>query len=447
MFNIMEAVLVNNEEIEFNEKFSQAFDLLENSKDNLFITGKAGTGKSTLLEYFRAHSTKKMAVLAPTGVAAVNVKGQTIHSFFRFKPDITPDGVYTIIIRRNERKIYEKIETIVVDEISMVRADLLDCMDVFLRRFGPDKDSPFGGVQMVFIGDLYQLPPVVTRYDRSIFKDVYASPFFFDSNCYRQLRLRFIQLDKIYRQKEEDFIRLLGDIRNNTVNHEDIETLNTRCDPDFNPSNDDFYVFLTTTNALADKINQEQLKQLNSSAYVCEGDVLGDFASKNLPTHESLQLKIGAQVMLLNNDPHGRWVNGSIGKITYLNEQGFGTEAIEVELADGSFAEVLPYTWEMFKFYFNDDSKAIESESVGSFTQYPIRLAWAVTIHKSQGKTFPKVVIDIGSGTFSHGQVYVAVSRCTSFEGLVLRRPILKRHILLDNRVVQFMNAVKEFSL
>ena len=438
---------IASKDIEFNSEFAKAYDFLENGTGNIFITGKAGTGKSTLLQYFRDHTVKNIVVLAPTGVAAVNIKGQTIHSFFRFKPDITPEGVDAIKIRRTQKALYQKVDAIIIDEISMVRADLLDCIDAFLRLHGKNRMMPFGGVQLVFIGDLYQLPPVVPRDEQDIFKDVYCSPYFFDSNIFRELnsngqhpkRFQIIELKKIYRQKEEDFIKLLGTIRNKTATEANLEALNKRYIPDFIPDDDDFYIYLTTTNAVADRVNHQRLRELQREPYCYEGTVTGKFESRNLPTHKSLELKIGAQVMLLNNDPGGRWINGSIGKIIEIMKEG---KIITVELSDGQTVEVTLYQWEMFRFFFNEDTEALESESVGSFTQYPLRLAWAVTIHKSQGKTFSRVIVDIGNGAFAHGQTYVALSRCTSFEGLVLKRPILKRHILLDDNVVQFMERL-----
>jgi len=438
--------LIASQDIEFNEEFAHAYDLLENSTGNVFITGKAGTGKSTLLQYFRDHTSKNVAVLAPTGVAAVNIKGQTVHSFFRFKPDITPDNVHSIRIRKSQKSLYQKIDTIIVDEISMVRADLLDCIDIFLRLHGKNRLNAFGGIQMIFIGDLYQLPPVVQRVEQSIFKDVYSSPFFFDSKIFKEInngeqhpqRFNIIELKKIYRQKEEEFIKLLGTIRNRTATEAQLKVLNERYNPHFSPEEDDYYIHLTTTNALADRVNQKKIDALQSESYFYEGTISGKFESRNLPTSQSLELKIGAQVMLLNNDASGRWINGSIGKITDIIDEG---KIVGVELSDGQIVEVTPFKWEIFRFFFNDDTASLETETIGSFTQYPLRLAWAVTIHKSQGKTFTKVIVDLGNGAFAHGQTYVALSRCTHFEGLILKKPILKRHILLDDNVVQFMAA------
>ncbi len=426
--------------LDFNEQFQKVYELLENTAQSVFITGKAGTGKSTLLRYFRDNTSKNIVVLAPTGVAAVNIQGQTIHSFFRFKPDITLDGVGAIKIRKSQREVYQQLDAIVIDEISMVRADLLDCVDAFLRLHGRSKGKPFGGVQMIMIGDLYQLPPVVaSSEEREMFKTVYASPYFFDAKVFQEFRPEFIELEKIYRQKDDRFIGLLNAVRNNSVTDEHLTQLNKRLQPAFKPTTEDLYVYLTTTNDLAERVNQEELARLKTGKRVLEGEITGDFDQKNLPTQVSLELKVGAQVMLLNNDSAGRWINGSMGRIVAIGDEKKSDPVIKVELPDGRRVEVMPYTWDMFRFFYDEEKEAIDSESVGSFMQYPLKLAWAVTIHKSQGKTFSKVIIDIGRGTFSHGQVYVALSRCTSFEGVILSKPIFKKHILMDWRVVNFM--------
>lgn len=425
--------------LDLSEQFLNAYHLLANDKRPIFVTGKAGTGKSTLLQYFREHTTKQLAVVAPTGVAAVNVRGQTIHSFFRFRPDITLEAVDKIRLRRADRELFQALEAIVIDEVSMVRADLLDCVDRFLKRFGRDPRRPFGGIQMIFVGDLYQLPPIVKREEDEMFRGVYDSPFFFSAKSFQQLEVLFIDLERIYRQHDEEFIGLLGAIRNNTVNLGYLQQLNQRCRPDFEPPAEDFYVYLATTNRVVDEINAQHLAQLEGKACRFAGRVEGDFEKKSLPTHQNLELKIGAQVMLLNNDPEGRWVNGSIGKVSAIHDDLTSTPVVEVELDNGQTVEVTPFQWEMYRFFLNEVTKNIESESVGAFVQYPLRLAWALTIHKSQGKTFSKVIVDIGSGAFSHGQTYVALSRCTTFEGLVLRRPINRRDILLDSRVVEFL--------
>ncbi|MCK4917148.1 MAG: AAA family ATPase [Candidatus Omnitrophica bacterium] len=424
--------------LDFNEKFTEAYDLMETSSKNIFVTGKAGTGKSTLLQYFRDKTFKNIAVLAPTGVAAVNIKGQTIHSFFMFKPDITPESVSNIKIRKTKRVIYKEIEVIVIDEISMVRADLLDCVDTFMRLYGPKKDLSFGGVQMVFIGDLYQLPPVVTKLDEKIFRDVYKSPYFFDAKVFESFDMDLVELEKVYRQKDAEYLDILNSIRNKTITSGNLEILNKRFFMNVNMDNTDFYIYLTTTNKMADNINQEKLSKLRTKSFNYQGHISGSFELKNLPTYQRLNLKIGAQVMLLNNDSAGRWVNGTIGQVAAFNQNEKAEDIVNVKLLDGKLVEVTPFSWEMFKFSYNETLSKIESESVGSFSQYPLKLAWAVTIHKSQGKTFPKVILDIGRGTFSHGQVYVALSRCISSEGLILKQKIEKKHILLDWRVLEF---------
>lgn len=426
-----------NLSIDLNEQFLHALHIMEKTNKNVFITGRAGTGKSTLLQHFRNTTKKNIAVLAPTGVASVNVKGQTIHSFFGFKPDITPDMVKEI--EPGEKSIYKKLDAIVIDEVSMVRADLMDCIDGFLRIHGKDKTMPFGGIQMIFIGDLYQLPPVVASLDNILFKSLYRSPYFFDSMALGgDFDMEFIELQKVYRQRDNSFLNILNTIRNNTVTDEDIATINARYIPDFHDEKG-FYIHLTTTNDLADSINKLRLADLKGKEYSYHGSIEGDFSIKDLPTGLDITLKIGAQVMLLNNDSLGRWINGSIGKITGIEKLKDEPDAIFVELQNGEIVDVRPYTWGMYEFHYNKKTKTIVSDTVGTFTQYPIKLAWAITIHKSQGLTFDKVILDIGRGTFSHGQLYVALSRCTTLEGIVLKKPVSKRHIFMDWRVVDFV--------
>lgn len=424
--------------LDLNPIFEKALTLLNQTDHNVFITGRAGTGKSTLLSYFRDNTRKNIVVLAPTGVAALNVQGQTIHSFFKFKPDITLQRVKPLYKKNDSNNIYTKIDLIVIDEISMVRSDLLDCIDKSLRLNRRSR-KPFGGVQMVFIGDLYQLPPVVSNREREIFQTHYASPYFFDAEVMQELPLEFIELEKVYRQKDDAFIALLNAVRNNSATIEHLDAINTRYDPMFVPNPKQFSLHLTTTNALADEINAEHLARLNTPEFVYNSHSTGSFDSRALPTDMALSVKIGAQVMMLNNDSAGRWVNGSIGKIIdIVMDEDFG-EILVVKLADGEVVDVMRHTWELFEFAYNAKEKQLESETVGTFTQYPLRLAWAVTIHKSQGKTFDQVIIDIGRGTFVHGQLYVALSRCTSLGGIVLKQKISKRHIFMDWRVVKFV--------
>jgi ATP-dependent DNA helicase PIF1 len=424
-------------QIEINDEFRRALDIIENTGKNIFITGRAGTGKSTLLEYFKRTTKKKVAVLAPTGVAALNVKGQTIHSFCRFKPNITMEGVRRLRFDSERRNIYKKLDAIVIDEISMVRADLLDCVDKFLRLNGRDPEQPFGGTQMVFIGDLYQLPPVVAGGERQAFKSLYPTPYFYSAHVFNLLAMEFVELEKVYRQSDKVFIGLLNAIRNRTIDDEGLAALNQRYQPQFEPAAGTFYIYLVTTNALAEQINSQRLDTLKSRGYLFDAVIEGTFGREYLPTAVELQVKVGAQIMMLNNDPAGRWVNGSLGKITDIIHDKDGEFVILVELAEGETVAVTPFTWEISNLFLENGE--LKSEVVGSFTQYPLVLAWAVTIHKGQGKTFQRVVIDFGRGTFAHGQAYVALSRCTSLEGIVLLKPLLKSHILMDFKVVDFL--------
>ncbi|MEK7084547.1 MAG: AAA family ATPase, partial [Patescibacteria group bacterium] len=436
--------------MEMNEQFTRALDLMEKTGKNVFITGRAGTGKSTLLRYFREHTKKKIVVLAPTGVAAVNVQGQTIHSFFRFKPDITLQKVKKLSSSA-DTNVYKKIDAIVIDEISMTRADILDCVDKFLRIHRNDKARAFGGVQMIFIGDLYQLPPVVAGQEKHIFSSHYESPYFFSARVFSPqanlltsesaCEMELVELEKVYRQTDADFIELLNAIRNNTADESVIARLNARYDPSFRHTTDDRYITLTTTNAMADDLNGQELRKLSGKAYRYTGKRTGNFDEKYLPTDVEMSLKIGAQVMMLNNDTQGRWINGTIGSIVAIQEDDDDElpDRIVVLLETGETVDVLPHQWDIYQFSYNSGAQQIESESVGSFTQYPLRLAWAVTIHKSQGKTFDRVIVDIGRGTFSPGQLYVALSRCTTMNGMVLKKPIQKRHIWTDWKVVKFL--------
>jgi ATP-dependent DNA helicase PIF1 len=430
-----------NTKIEINAGFQRALELIEEEKKNVFITGRAGTGKSTLLQYFRTKTKRKIVVLAPTGVAAINVGGQTIHSFFKFKPNITAEKVKAKYQKDDQKNIYRKIDAIVIDEISMVRADLLDCVDKFMRLNGPNKEKPFGGVQLIFIGDLYQLPPVVTSSEKHIFSSHYASPYFFSARVFERpdFELEFLELEKIYRQKDEKFINLLNLIRNRTVAESDLKLLNQRLAHEFEPAKDDYYIYLTTTNDAADVINREKLARLPGKLAEFEAEIVGNFSREYFPTAQTLELKAGAQVMMLSNDSLGRWVNGSIAKILAFEENEFGTLDVLVQLENGEIEEVSPHTWDVYNFFLENGK--LFSRSIGSFTQYPLRLAFAITIHKSQGKTFDKAVIDIGRGTFAHGQMYVALSRCRTLEGIVLKKEIKKNHIIMDWNVVKFVTS------
>lgn len=425
---------------EMNERFQEALQLMDETDRHLFITGKAGTGKSTLLSYFCRNTDKDPVVLAPTGVAALNVKGQTIHSFFNFPVDVTIERIRSGKIKPKNTKLYKKLKMIVIDEVSMVRADLLDCIDMFLRLYGPRSLQAFGGVQMVFIGDLFQLPPVVKREERDIFASLYETPYFFSAHVMQACRFAIVELQKIYRQKDQAFVDLLNRVRNNTVSPADLTLINSRVSAQAVQNTDDFQITLTTTNATADAINETHLAALPGKLQRATGIVSGDFSKEYFPTAPDLMYKIGAQVMMLNNDSEKRWVNGSIGIIKAKGRDVDGSLYLSVDLQEsGETVAVAPYTWEVFRFGLEND--AITSESVGSFTQFPFRLAWGITIHKSQGKTFERVVIDTGRGAFAAGQIYVALSRCTSLEGITLINPIRARDISTDPRIIEFLSG------
>ena len=426
--------------LEINDQFKKAIDLMNNTNKSLFITGKAGTGKSTLLDYYCKNSKKNPAILAPTGIAALNVKGQTIHRFFNFYIDVTPQRIEEKKTKPKNPKLYKNLKTIIIDEVSMVRADLLDCVDTFLKMYGPKPNKPFGGVQMVFVGDLYQLPPVVTGKEKEIFTTHYKTPYFFSAHAFHDFEIEVVELEKVYRQKDSVFIELLNKIRNNSVETEDIEHLNSRniemCKPDENK----FYLTLTTTNKKADEINAVHLEKLEGKSFISSAEINGNFGKEYFPTSTDLRFKTKAQIMLLNNDQKKRWVNGTIGVIDAVKKDAEGQQYLKVRLqSTDKLVSIYPYVWEVYRFMF--DGAAIVSEAIGTFTQYPFRLAWAVTIHKSQGKTFDDLIIDIGSGTFVTGQMYVALSRCTSFDGIILKVPIKKHHIRTDYRIFDFLTG------
>jgi len=423
----------NKTPLELNASFREALDVMEKTNENVFITGKAGTGKSTLLRLFRRTTRKNLVVLAPTGVAALNVQGQTIHSFFRL-PAKPIDPSETRKVRFN--KIYKKLEVVIIDEISMVRADLLDCIDAFLRKNRDRPDLPFGGVQMIFFGDLFQLPPVVAnQIEANLFKGFYESPYFFDAFCFQNgFEMQFLELHKVYRQEGRHFLRLLEAVRLNRVDHDDLEDLNERYDPDFEPPF--YFITLSPRNAAVNKINDRKIGEIDEEIFFYNAEVKGNFDPRRFPTEQILKLKKGAQVMFLKNDTEGKkYVNGTLGKIVELDKK-----KVMVEVTENGKTRIVradPVEWEMLKYKEGEGTK-IETEVVGSFKQIPLRLAWAITIHKSQGKTFDRVIIDMGGGAFEHGQTYVALSRCRSLDGIVLKKRLTLRDIMIDERIVQY---------
>lgn len=450
-------------DISGNPEAQEALRIMAETSQNLFLTGEAGTGKSTLLQYFRKTTKKNVVVLAPTGVAALNVEGQTIHSFCSFGPDITSQKVKKLNPSSPKFKLLEKLQTIVIDEISMVRADLLDCVDKFLRINGPVPGLPFGGIQMIFIGDLYQLPPVDKDFAQGggLFSE-YKSPYFFDSHVFVNANFKFLELKTMYRQTDPVFINILNAIRNNVATEEHLGVLNRRTlDEDDNFSFEKFAIYLTPTNARARRVNSFFLESLSSELKTFQGFASGNFQDRETPTELELQVRVGAQVMMLNNDKQKRWVNGTMGKIVEIKsvanieeepkdawdefaDESPASDVIIVELETGETVEVLPHTWEMFQFYLDKYTQSVDSKTTGTFTQYPFKLAWAVTIHKAQGKTFDKVYVDLSSGTFAHGQLYVALSRCRTLEGINLKRPVVAQDIILDPRVINF---AKDYAL
>lgn len=424
---------IDKKVLELSDDFKYVLDSLEKQKTNLFVTGRAGTGKSTLLQLFRNTTHKKTVVLAPTGIAALNVKGQTIHSFFGFPPKPLDRSE---IKKRRDRRLYKKMEVLIIDEISMVRADLLDNIDYFLR-VNRENPYPFGGVQVVLFGDLFQLPPIVSsEAEKQLFEHYYDSPYFFSAKVFEEdFELDKVELRKVYRQENRYFLRLLDSIRLNQIDYDDLEDLNQRHLPAFEA--EDYYITLSARNAKVTSINKKEIDKIPYPAYLYQAAITGAFPLNLFPTEAGLQLKLHAQVMFLKNDPQKKFVNGTIGKVVKLEDDKV---TIRIE-EDGQKreVEVEPMDWEIQKYKLHpDDPNKIETEVIGTFKQIPLKLAWAITVHKSQGKTFDKVIIDMGRGAFEYGQTYVALSRCRTLEGIVLKQPIKPRDIMTDERIIEW---------
>lgn len=427
-----------------NPEFQQIWKLISYTRQSVFMTGKAGTGKSTFLRYITSHTKKKHIILAPTGIAAVNVGGSTLHSFFRIplKP-ILPDDPDFAIKRIRERMKYpsslikaiRNLELIVIDEISMVRADIIDFIDKLLRVYSGNMREPFGGKQLLLVGDVFQLEPVVTIDARDLLRRYYPNLYFFSAMAFERIGIVSVELRKIYRQSDDSFISLLDRIRVGAPSLTDLRVLNSRVSPSSEAADDDrnFVMTLATQRDMVDAINSRRLERIPSPEIVYEGLVEGNFPESSMPTPRLLSVKAGAQIVFIRNDREHRWVNGTLGKVIEATP-----ELIRIELEDGAVHVVEPERWANIRYDYNDETHRIDEIELGSYTQYPVRLAWALTIHKSQGLTFSNVVIDLGRGAFSSGQTYVALSRCRSIEGLTLRTTLNARDIFVNPAITEF---------
>ena len=415
-----------------SEEFESIVEQIENTKDHFYITGKAGSGKSTLLAYFRSVTKKNTAVLAPTGVAAIRVKGQTIHSFFGFPPKV----IQTRHIKKvRQIELLQNLETLIIDEISMVRADVFDAIDYSLRVHRKKLTQPFGGVQVIVFGDLFQLPPVINMDESSLLERIYPNgQFFFHSNIFQDAQFKTLELQSIYRQTDDHFIYLLNAVRDGSITNSQIDNLNDSLVDNFEM--DEGKIILTTTNTRASGINQNYLKQLSSEEFSYRAQATGQFYKELFPTDEVLKLKKGAQVIMIKNDPEKRWVNGSIGTIHDIAEK-----KIKVKI-NHKIYEVKKEKWDRIQYSYDDDQQEVLENVTGSFKQYPMRLAWAITIHKSQGQTFEKVIIDMSQGSFAPGQLYVALSRCISLEGIELLRPLRKSDVIVNKQLIGFQDRL-----
>lgn len=456
------SILIDNIELDAsNIEFNNAIEIIKHTNKLVYLTGKAGTGKTTFLKYLRSITNKNVVILAPTGIAAINAKGQTINSFFqipfgpfvpndkRLRTKKSSDEIDTVTIyetfkyKEEKKLLIENLELLIIDEISMVRCDQLDVIDTILRVFRK-KNLPFGGVQVVLIGDTFQLPPIAKIEEWEIIKEHYHSPYFFDSKVYNENKPIYIELKKIYRQKEKEFIDLLNKVRLNQLDENELRTLNNKYNPLILTNNSQNFIILASLNSQVDSINITKLDELKSELKIFQGEISGVFPKNNqgkyiLPTEENLHLKVGAQVMFLRNDPGAikEYYNGKIGTITSLLDNKIIVEVFEKMNGEKKNIYVEKATWENIQYTWNKEKRKIEQTIIGQFIQYPLRLAWAITVHKSQGLTFEKVYADLGAA-FEDGQVYVALSRCTSLNGLVLKSQIPRNAIKTSQKVLEF---------
>ena len=423
-----------------NFELNVARFIVEKTDMSLFLTGKAGTGKTTFLRDVVRHTKKKCIVLAPTGIAAVNAGAMTIHSFFQFglgpfvKGVIEPKSDFRI--NKSKLELIRNLQLLIIDEVSMVRADLMDHIDVELRRIRRNS-KPFGGVQLLMIGDLQQLPPIAHGGEDELLRQYYKTLYFFSSAALKSMKYSCIELKTVYRQTDGHFINILNHARECTLTNQDISDLNTRYIPDFSPRPEDGYIRLMTHNRQVDYINATEMAKLDSHPFTFEAAVTGTFPEESYPTANSLTLKKGAQVMFIKNDPERRFINGTLGEIRSIDKN-----CIAVRLAEsGKTIEVEPMEWQNIRYQFDDETKEISSKQIGRFKQYPLKAAWAITVHKSQGLTFDKAIIDVHAA-FSPGQAYVALSRCRTLEGLVLSSPVSASVFMKDNAVDAYMNYI-----